>query len=79
MYKKRGKVDMRAVLKFDLYDQEDKQRYQEMLQASDVLSFIHDWEQQLRYWRKHADKEPTFDEIDDKYFELKGEADIRTW
>jgi hypothetical protein len=74
-----GTKDMKAILEFDLLDNDDKQTFEEMTQAKDVLSFIFDWENQLRYWRKYSDKEPDFDEIDDKYHEMIREANLKTW
>jgi hypothetical protein len=70
---------MKATIEFDLLDKDDKQYFDEMTQAKDVLSFLHEWEQKLRYWRKYAEKEPTFEEIDEAYFEMLKDADIRTW
>ena len=70
---------MKATLHFDLDDQDDKQRHEEMLQSHEVLHFLHEWEQQLRHWRKYAEKPPTFDEVDDKFFEILREAEIRIW
>ena len=54
--------------------EEGRPAFKEFVKLASYRELIDEWEDQLRHWYKHADKDPTFEEVRDRYFELKQEA-----
>jgi hypothetical protein len=62
---------MQAILKFNLDDENDKNEYEQMMQASDMHCVIWDILQQLRNWRKYDEREQIpKEELDEKLLPL---------
>lgn len=67
---------MKAILKFDLSDPEDRTDHYRCVRARDMASFIWDFQQYLREQVKYNEKDVNQREIYEKWFEYLNDADI---
>lgn len=68
---------MIAILRFNLNDECDRDRYRECVKAPDMAIILQDISNQLRQWRKYDDREAIpIDEIDDKILGILKEHDF---
>jgi hypothetical protein len=67
---------MKAILKFDLEDHEDRISYMKCVKASDMANFI--WELKHNFWRKwkHDETDFTLDNYKEELYELMNEHNI---
>lgn len=59
---------MEVIFKFNLPD--DHEEYEIYKQAEKMNLALWDFSQQLRAWYKHYDKDPSLEEIRDKFHEI---------
>jgi len=65
---------MKVILEFNL--PEDEQEHRRCVHATDLCSFIWDFQDYLRTQHKYADPPEGIDKIYEKWFDLLGENDI---
>jgi len=67
---------MKAYLKFDLNDQDDKAEFELTLKSSKLQSFIDEWENLMRAKYKYGTEEESilWDTIRGEYYELKNQT-----
>jgi hypothetical protein len=69
---------MKAILEFNL--PEDQHEYDVVLQAQKMQSFLWDFSQQLRSWRKYhhdfKDANDALDQIRDEFYKLLNEHEV---
>ena len=67
---------MKAILKFDLNDEDDKISHKECVKASDMAGFI--WELKHNFWRKwkHDETDFTLDKYKEALCDLMKEHNI---
>ncbi len=66
---------MKAIIEFDLNDQDDVERYKLCNNASNMYSCLHEFDQKLRSMCKHTDNEASC-EIRELLYKYLSEYDI---
>jgi len=62
---------MKILAMFDLADEDDKYDYDRFKNLDAVFRLMHEFEQKLRHWRKYSDVPPSFEEVNDAYFDIR--------
>ena len=68
---------MKAVLEFDLKDEDDKQMFDRSIKASSVLHFVSEFDQKLRELYKYNDQiNTTWEEVRELWYQMAQDCEV---